>query len=116
MTSSFPNPRQKSNHRLFLGTLSIVLIFVLFAGMLLTIVAQKFGDGSAYSTGFELGRMLKGMFGHFSIKKGLGIGTVIAMLASWERNKSIRWVLLHAIFGWGYVLYFVITRKAADNR
>ncbi|MCZ2100903.1 MAG: hypothetical protein LC107_05145 [Chitinophagales bacterium] len=41
---------------------------------------------------------------------GIGLGSVIAVMASWSRNQSVLWAILHAIFGWVYVIYFVITR------
>ncbi len=41
---------------------------------------------------------------------GISLGTLIAVLCSWERNKSIIWALIHAFFGWIYVIYYVITR------
>ncbi|KXK38215.1 MAG: hypothetical protein J5I52_10270 [Saprospiraceae bacterium] len=41
---------------------------------------------------------------------GIGIGTIIAIVASWSRNKSVLWAIIHGIFGWFYVIYYVITR------
>ncbi len=41
---------------------------------------------------------------------GIGLGSLIAVLASWERNKSVLWAILHFLFGWIYVIYYVITR------
>ena len=41
---------------------------------------------------------------------GLGIGSVIAIVASWSRNHSVLWAILHAILGWFYVIYYVLTR------
>ena len=43
------------------------------------------------------------------MSNGIGIGSAIAVVASWSRNKSVLWAILHAIFGWIYVIYFVIT-------
>ncbi len=45
-------------------------------------------------------------------KGGIGIGTILAIVASWSRNKSIRWAILHAMLGWLYVIYFVFTRSS----
>jgi hypothetical protein len=42
---------------------------------------------------------------------GLGLGAVIAVVCSWQRNKSILWAILAAIFSWFYVIYFAITRR-----
>lgn len=30
---------------------------------------------------------------------GVGLGSIIAVVASWDRNKSIMWAILHGIFG-----------------
>jgi hypothetical protein len=38
------------------------------------------------------------------------LGTSIAVVASWSRNESIRWAILHGCFGWLYVIHFAITR------
>ncbi len=47
------------------------------------------------------------------VRNGIGLGGVIAVVCSWQRNKSILWAILHALFGWAYVIYFAITRQ--DN-
>ena len=46
------------------------------------------------------------------ISNGVGLGSVIAVVASWSRNESILWAILHGIFSWLYVIYFAITRPA----
>ena len=48
------------------------------------------------------------------IEKGVGLGSVIAGVASWSRNQSILWAILHGIFSWFYVIYFAITRSSRD--
>jgi hypothetical protein len=40
-----------------------------------------------------------GCFGSF------GIGTCIAVIASWMINHSFLWALIHGCFGWLYVCY-----------
>ena len=42
---------------------------------------------------------------------GVGLGTIIAVVISWSRNKSILWAILHGIFGWFYVIYAIIVGK-----
>ena len=42
---------------------------------------------------------------------GVGLGTIIAVVISWSRNKSILWAILHGILGWFYVIYAVIVGK-----
>lgn len=50
------------------------------------------------------------------IRSGVGIGSVLAVVVSWERNKSVLLAFLHGIFGWLYVLYFVLTRKPEEEK
>lgn len=42
---------------------------------------------------------------------GIGLGSIIAVVASWSRNKSILFAMLHGLLGWIYVVYFVLTRE-----
>ena len=44
------------------------------------------------------------------VSTSIGVGTIIAIMASWTRNKSVLWAIFHAILGWFYVVYYVITR------
>jgi len=46
-----------------------------------------------------------------AIKGGVGLGTIIAVVASWSRNESLLWAILHGILGWFYVIYFAVTRE-----
>lgn len=45
-----------------------------------------------------------------AIRSGVGLGSVIAVVVSWSRNKSILWAILHGILSWLYVIYFAVTR------
>ena len=49
------------------------------------------------------------------IEKGVGLGAVIAVVASWSRNQSILWAILHGILSWFYVIYFALTRSSSDQ-
>jgi hypothetical protein len=42
---------------------------------------------------------------------GVGLGTVLAVVLSWHRNRSILWAILHGFFSWFYVIYFAGTRR-----
>ncbi len=42
---------------------------------------------------------------------GIGLGTIIAVVVSWSRNKSILWAIIHGIFGWLYVIYAILVKK-----
>lgn len=46
----------------------------------------------------------------YCYSKGIGIGNVIAILISWSLYHSILWALIHGIFGWFYIIYYLITR------
>ena len=45
------------------------------------------------------------------LDSALGVGSIIAVVASWSRNKSILWAIVHGLMGWIYVVYFVFTRE-----
>jgi hypothetical protein len=50
------------------------------------------------------------------ISNGIGLGSVIAGVTSWERNKSVLLAIIHGFFSWLYVIYFVLTRKKDERR
>ncbi len=50
------------------------------------------------------------------IQTGVGLGSVIAVVCSWQRNRSILWTILAGIFSWLYVLYFALTRRADETK
>ena len=50
------------------------------------------------------------------IQTGVGIGSVIAVVCSWQRNRSILWAILAGIFSWFYVLYFALTRRPDETK
>ena len=41
---------------------------------------------------------------------GIGLGTIIAVVISWSRNKSVLWAIIHGILGWLYVIYALIVK------
>ncbi|ADQ16648.1 hypothetical protein Lbys_0905 [Leadbetterella byssophila DSM 17132] len=43
-------------------------------------------------------------------KSGIGLGSVIAVVTSWDRNKSIFWAIFHGICSWLYVVYYAFSR------
>jgi hypothetical protein len=45
---------------------------------------------------------------------GIGLGSVIAVVCSWHRNRSILWAILAGILSWLYVIYFAIDRKPGE--
>ena len=44
------------------------------------------------------------------VSNGIGIGSALAIVCSWQRNRSILWAILAGIISWFYVIYFAITR------
>jgi hypothetical protein len=47
---------------------------------------------------------------------GIGLGSAIAVVCSWQRNRSILWAILAGILSWLYVIYFALTRKAEETK
>ena len=47
---------------------------------------------------------------------GIGIGSVIAIVCSWQRNRSILWAILAGILSSFYVVYFAMTRQADETK
>ena len=43
-----------------------------------------------------------------AVKTGISFGTALAMVISFVTWKSVGWAILHGIFSWGYVLYYLI--------
>jgi hypothetical protein len=53
---------------------------------------------------------------YHTTQTGIGIGSALAVVCSWERNKSMLLAILAGIFGWFYVIYFAITRQSSEYR
>jgi len=47
---------------------------------------------------------------------GIGLGSAIAVVCSWHRNRSILWAILAGILSWFYVIYFAMTRRADETK
>ena len=45
---------------------------------------------------------------HSAASGGVGLGSVLAFIVSYCTWHSIGWGIVHAIFGWAYLLYFAI--------
>lgn len=43
-------------------------------------------------------------------KSGIGFGSALAMVISWSQHQSVLWAILHGIFSWFYVIYYVLRR------
>ena len=46
---------------------------------------------------------------------GIGLGSAVAVVLSWYRNKSIFFMVLHGILSWFYVIYFALTRRENED-
>jgi hypothetical protein len=53
---------------------------------------------------------------HLGTHTGIGLGAAIAVVCSWQRNRSIGYAIVAGILSWIYVIYFAITRKAAETK
>lgn len=45
-----------------------------------------------------------------TIKSGITFGTALAIAISWSVNKSVLWAIIHGIFSWFYVIYYMLVR------
>lgn len=48
---------------------------------------------------------------HVVTQTGIGLGSAIAVVCSWDRNRSILWAILAGVLSWFYVIYFALTRR-----
>jgi hypothetical protein len=55
-----------------------------------------------------------GMVDKSILKDGVSLGSVIAAVISWSRNKSILLAIFHAVLGWVYVIYVALTRETQN--
>jgi branched-subunit amino acid transport protein len=46
---------------------------------------------------------------------GIGLGSAVAVVCSWQRNRSILWAILAGILSWFYV-NFALTRKPDEKK
>jgi hypothetical protein len=53
---------------------------------------------------------------HSVTQSGIGLGAAIAVVCSWQRNRSILWVILAGSLSWIYVIYFAITRESDETK
>jgi hypothetical protein len=47
---------------------------------------------------------------------GIGLGSAIAVVCSWQRNRSILWAIVAGILSWLYVFYFALTRLPGETK
>ena len=44
------------------------------------------------------------------VSSGITFGSALAITISWSINKSVFWAIVHGIFSWLYVIYYLIVR------
>ena len=42
------------------------------------------------------------------VYSGISMGSALAMILSYDKWHSILWAILHGIFSWIYVIYYII--------
>nr|WP_253308529.1 hypothetical protein [Rickettsia endosymbiont of Ceutorhynchus assimilis] len=42
---------------------------------------------------------------------GVSFGTVLAIIVSYNANKSILWAIIHGFCGWFYILYYALFKQ-----
>lgn len=47
---------------------------------------------------------------------GLTMGSALAIVCSWQRNRSILWAIVASILSWVYVIYFALTRRPDETK
>jgi hypothetical protein len=45
-------------------------------------------------------------------RTGVGFGVALAIVISWSTNGSVLWAIIHGVFSWLYVIYYVLTRSS----
>jgi hypothetical protein len=53
---------------------------------------------------------------HPATQSGIGLGAALAVVLSWERNKSIFWAVIAGVLSWVYVIYFALTRRPEERK
>lgn len=43
-----------------------------------------------------------------TVGRSVGFGAALAMIISYVKWQSIGWAILHGVFNWGYVIYYII--------
>ena len=53
---------------------------------------------------------------HTVTQTGIGLGSAIAVVCSWQRHRSILWAIVAGILSWIYVIFFALTRRADEMK
>ena len=52
---------------------------------------------------------------HTVAQTGIGIGSAVAIVCSWHRNRSILLAIVAGFLSWLYVIYFALTRRPDER-
>ncbi len=47
-------------------------------------------------------------------QQGISMGSALAIVCSWQRNRSIILAAIAGLLSWFYVIYFAISRRADE--
>ena len=50
--------------------------------------------------------------GSSAARAGIGFGSALAITISWSIWHSVLWAVIHGVFSWGYVIYFLLTQAS----
>lgn len=50
------------------------------------------------------------MYNQTVVSSGITFGSALAITISWSINKSVLWAIIHGLFSWFYVIYYLIVR------
>lgn len=45
------------------------------------------------------------------VSSGISMGSALAIVLSYAQNNSVLWAIVHGLFSWVYVIYFVIVYR-----
>ncbi len=45
------------------------------------------------------------------VVSGITFGSALAITISWSLNKSVPWAIIHGLFSWLYVIYYLVVRQ-----
>jgi hypothetical protein len=63
-----------------------------------------------------LAQIINGNANATAADSGIELGAFIAVVCSWQRNRSILWAILAGILSWLYVIYFAATRRPGERK
>jgi hypothetical protein len=51
---------------------------------------------------------------HVVTQSGISLGSALAIVCSWQRNRSIILAVIAGLLSWFYVAYFALTRRSDE--